>query len=244
MKLDRMGAAALAVGLGIGLGGCTDGYGYGGASVGYASDPYYGGGSYYGAGYGDGLGYGGLGYGGLGYGGLGSYYGWYGDYYYPGSGGFVYDRYRRPHRWNGSQQRYWQGRQRYRGNDRPNGGNWGGFNRPGRDGVRGNGIPGDGIRGDGRPGYGGRSYGGRGRYDGNRGGTPGQIQGQRPDGVQATPGARSFQGGQPTVRGTYSGNRSSGAGQGYRGGGPRMGGGGGGGWSGRGGRGGGERGSR
>ena len=34
------------------------------------------------------------------------YYGWYGGFYYPGNGIYVYDRYRRPYRWNGNQQRY------------------------------------------------------------------------------------------------------------------------------------------
>ena len=117
MFMKRFGIIGLALGLGLGVAGCTDGYGYGGAGVGYASDPYYGGG------------YGGAGYGGYdgfaGYGGLNSYYGWSGDYYYPGSGVYVYDRNRRPYRWSGDQQRYWQGR---RGNYR-GGGNWGNFAR-------------------------------------------------------------------------------------------------------------------
>lgn len=112
MFFKRIGLIAITLGLGIGVTGCTDGYGYGGAGVGYASDPYYGGG------YGDG-------YYGAGFGGVNSYYGWSGDYYYPGSGVFVYDRYRRPYRWNGAQQRYWQGR---RGNYR-GAGNWGNFAR-------------------------------------------------------------------------------------------------------------------
>ena len=53
------------------------------------------------------------------------YYGWYGDYYYPGSGYYVYDRYRRPLRWSDDQRRYWLSR-RYpgRGVYRDN---WGGF---------------------------------------------------------------------------------------------------------------------
>ena len=45
-------------------------------------------------------GYGGYGpyYGGYGgYGGYGRRYGWYDDYYYPGTGIYVYDSYRRPH---------------------------------------------------------------------------------------------------------------------------------------------------
>ena len=50
-----------------------------------------------------------LGYGGYGYGGYDPF-GWYGDYYYPGSGIYVYDRYRNRHRWNDDQRRYWQDR--------------------------------------------------------------------------------------------------------------------------------------
>ena len=67
------------------------------------------------------------------------YYGWYGGYYYPGSGYYVYDRYRHPHRWNGSQQRYWQNRGgQWRGSNR--GEEWRGFQRGpragGNDGYR------------------------------------------------------------------------------------------------------------
>ena len=52
MFLKRFGIIGLALGLGLGVAGCTDGYGYGGAGVGYASDPYYGGGyGAYGGGY-------------------------------------------------------------------------------------------------------------------------------------------------------------------------------------------------
>ena len=83
------GAMALA---GLTLVGCADEYGYG--RVGYAYD--YGGPGYYDAYYGGG--------------GYGPYYGWYGGFYYPGAGIYVYDQYRRPYRWNGVQQRYWQGR--------------------------------------------------------------------------------------------------------------------------------------
>lgn len=124
MFLKRLGLAGLVIGLGFGAAGCTDGYGYSGVGVGYASG--------YGNGYyDDGYGYGGVGYGGYG----ASAFGWYGDYYYPGSGGYVYDRYRRPYRWNDGQRRYWEGRRgNYRG-DR----NWNGFDRGiGADGVRGN----------------------------------------------------------------------------------------------------------
>jgi hypothetical protein len=90
----------------VALGGCAyGGLGYGngqsvgvGTSYGYGS-PYYGG--YYG-----------------GYGGYGGYYspysspfGWYGDYYYPGTGYYVYDSYRRPYVWSDAQRRYWSSRQ-------------------------------------------------------------------------------------------------------------------------------------
>ena len=37
----------------------------------------------------------------------GPYCGWYDGYFYPGSGTYVYDRYRHPHAWTGSQQQYW-----------------------------------------------------------------------------------------------------------------------------------------
>ena len=108
MLIHRISAAGLAIALGLTAAACTeDGYGYSGVSVGYSSggyyddyDPYY---SY----------------------GPRSYFGWYGDYYYPGTGYYVYDRYRRPHRWNNGQQRYWYDRGReWRGDRREN---WRGF---------------------------------------------------------------------------------------------------------------------
>src|SRR5690349_12322622 len=78
--------------------------------------------------------YGGIGYGyGSGYGGYDPF-GWYGDYYYPGSGIYVYDRYRTRHVWNDDQRRYWSGR-RDRWQHRSGttttgtGENWGGFDR-------------------------------------------------------------------------------------------------------------------
>jgi hypothetical protein len=106
MFMPRIRTAALALTAALGLSACTgydDGYGYGGLSVGYGSvgyyddyyDPYYGGG-YYGSRYGS----------------YTPYYGWYNNFYYPGTGYYVYDRYRRPHRWNDQQQRYWMDRQR------------------------------------------------------------------------------------------------------------------------------------
>lgn len=97
---------------GVGLGGCAtySPYGYGsGVSVGVGNgygynDPYYRGyspyGSRYGSRYGSGYGYG--------Y----SPYGWYDGYYYPGSGHYVYDRYRNPYYWSDGHRRYWTVRQR------------------------------------------------------------------------------------------------------------------------------------
>ena len=81
----RIGLLALALAAGLGLAGCNDGYGYG-----------------VGAGYG--------GYYDDAYAGFPAYYGWYGDYYYPGTGAYVFDRYRRPFRWNDEQRRYWEAR--------------------------------------------------------------------------------------------------------------------------------------
>ena len=81
--------AGLGLAAAVGLSACVDdGYGYGGG-VGYVSDgydPYYGGFN------------------------ADPYWGWYGDYYYPGTGYYVYDRNRGRHRWNGGQQNYWRGR--------------------------------------------------------------------------------------------------------------------------------------
>lgn len=61
----------------------------------------------YGYGYGP---YGGA-YGPYGYG-YGAYdpFGWYGDYYYPGLGVYVYDRDRNRHVWNDIQRSYWTNR--------------------------------------------------------------------------------------------------------------------------------------
>jgi hypothetical protein len=41
----------------------------------------------------------------------GSYYGWYGDSYYPGTGLYVYDTYRRPRLMTSTQRSYWMSRQ-------------------------------------------------------------------------------------------------------------------------------------
>ena len=176
MFLKRLGLASLVIGLGIGAAGCTDGYGYSGVNVGYASgygydDDYYDGGF-------------GNGYYGAGYGGLGaSPFGWYGDYYYPGAGIYVYDRYRRPYRWNDGQRRYWErNRGAYRG-DR----NWNGFdrgvNRPDRGAYRGtwNGRDGNGVQNRGDRG---QYY--RGRGDRRDGVAPGQTRTFTPR-VEGTP---------------------------------------------------------
>lgn len=66
--------------------------------------------------------------------GYGSYetYGWYGDYYYPGIGVYVYDRNRNRQVWNNDQQRYWADRAaRWQGSGRPmnQNENWSGWNR-------------------------------------------------------------------------------------------------------------------
>jgi hypothetical protein len=93
------------------LGGCVyDDYGYGGLNVGYGvaggyDDGYYG---YPGGAYGYGYGYGAPGFGS----------GWYDNYYYPGSGYYVFDRAGRRARWNSVQRRYWMQRRADRGDYR------------------------------------------------------------------------------------------------------------------------------
>lgn len=95
----RIPVATLVVAGSLCVAGC--GYGYGGYGVGLGYGDYYGGG-YYG-------GYGGYGYSPYDYGGWygDPYFGWYDGGYYPGVGVYVYDQYRRPHRWSGDQERYW-----------------------------------------------------------------------------------------------------------------------------------------
>ena len=97
MKILIGAAAAIA------LGGCA--YGDVGLGLGYGG---YGGYGDYGYGYGPYGGYGAYpGY----YGGFGApYYGWYSDYYYPGVGITVYDRYRRSRTWNDRERSYWTSR--------------------------------------------------------------------------------------------------------------------------------------
>ena len=105
----RLRTAALALTAAVGLSACSYGYGpYGqsGLSVGIGSgyyDPYYSG-----YGYGYGAGYPGYGYGYPGYGyAYAPYWGWYDNFYYPGTGFYVYDIYRKPYRWTDAQRRYW-----------------------------------------------------------------------------------------------------------------------------------------
>jgi len=115
MRIPSFRTAAIVLAAGIGLGGCASysPFGYGsGVSVGYGNngyyDPYYGGYSGYGYGARHGSGYG-YGYGapyGSGYG-YAPYYGWNNGYYYPGSGYYVYDRYRRPRVWTEAERQYW-----------------------------------------------------------------------------------------------------------------------------------------
>jgi hypothetical protein len=89
----------LGMGLGYGdygYGSPYYGYGYGSPYYGYGYSPY--------SGYGYRSGY----YGGFGY----SPFGWYDNYYYPGTGIYVYDTYRRPTVWSSRQRSYWTSRQR------------------------------------------------------------------------------------------------------------------------------------
>ncbi|HEY6048589.1 MAG TPA: hypothetical protein VIV07_06045 [Sphingomicrobium sp.] len=107
-------------GLGLGLG-YGDGYGY--SPYGYGYSPYGYGSSYYG-----GYGYGSPYYGGFGYGSM-PYYGWYNNYYYPGTGYYVYDTYRQPHVMTSTQRQYWISRQPTT-TTVVRSANWSGFNRP------------------------------------------------------------------------------------------------------------------
>ena len=91
-------AAADLLGAGLLLGGCAyDESVYGGASIGYGAPDYYG----------------------YGYG------GWYEDYYYPGSGYYVFNRAGVRYRWNDRQRGYWQGRRGDGHHDRRD--NWSGY---------------------------------------------------------------------------------------------------------------------
>src|SRR6476620_2666728 len=138
MRLLTLRTAAIALAAGVGLGGCAygslgvgAGYGGGYGNYGYGYDPYYGGYGGYG-GYGYGSPYGGLGYG-YGYG--SPYSGWYGDFYYPGTGYYVYDHHHHQHRWSDSQRQYWENRRQQgtahgTNSTAPTSPDWRGFNRP------------------------------------------------------------------------------------------------------------------
>jgi hypothetical protein len=95
----RIPYISLVAGGALALGGCAyDNYGPGYGGYGY--NGYYGDAGYAGPYYGDyGSPYG------------APYFGWYGDFYYPGTGVYVYDSYRRPHTWNDEQRTYWTSRQ-------------------------------------------------------------------------------------------------------------------------------------
>lgn len=205
----RLALLGLILGAGLGTAACTDGYGYSGVAVGYGSGGYYG----------DGYGYADPYYGGgYGYGGYPSYFGWYGDYYYPGTGIYVYDQYRRPYRWNDGQRRYWEGRRNSWRGDRNFRNDWNGFDRRG-DGIRGNGgyggVPRQGWNGGDRGNW--RGDGNRGEWRGNRqnfSGQPAPAPGAATP--QATPGQRSWGGGGRSWggnRGGWGGNRGGGRGR-------------------------------
>ena len=103
MSASRLRLFVLLAASAAGLAACADDYGYGyGMSAGYGPrggycDPnYYDCGAYgydaYDYGYGD------------------PWYGWYGDYFYPGVGFFVFDRFGHRFRMDRDQHRFWQGR--------------------------------------------------------------------------------------------------------------------------------------
>ncbi len=141
MRIPRLAIAAVAAAGALALSGCADDmygpYGYG-SPYGYSA---YGYGNPYGYGYSP---YANYGYG-YPYGGYYGYdafdpFGWYGDFYYPGAGIYVYDQYRNRRVWNGDQQRYWMNR---RSTWQSHGGtagttgtreNWSGFSRGPRSG--------------------------------------------------------------------------------------------------------------
>ena len=102
--ISLMAAGALALS-GCAYGDLGYGLGYGGYYGDYGS-PYYGygyGSPYVGVSYGYNSPY----YGGYGY---GAPFGWYDNYYYPGSGYYVYDVNRRPYRMSSTQRTYWYSR--------------------------------------------------------------------------------------------------------------------------------------
>ena len=123
MVVPRFRSALVLLAASLGLGACSYGHGYGygsgRVSVGYSSgycDPYY-----YDC-------YRGR-YGRRAY---DPWYGWYGDYYYPGVGIFIYDRWGGRRHWDDNHRRFWFDRRRHWGNRDWNDRrweNWGGFRR-------------------------------------------------------------------------------------------------------------------
>jgi hypothetical protein len=57
------------------------------------------------------------------------YWGWYGDYYYPGTGVYVYDRDRHRSAWTAEQRGYWEARRTNWHGDRHWNNNWHDFKR-------------------------------------------------------------------------------------------------------------------
>ena len=172
MSPTRLSASALLLASGLALSGCVSyddgyGYGYGSVSVGYGSrgcDPYWDD-CYYGQAY-------------------DPWYGWYGDYYYPGIGFYVYDRFGRRYTWSDDYRRYWEGR-RHRWGDRNwndrRWERWDGYRRDGRDYRRDHWRDGRDHRRDWR-------RDGR-RYQGDRSYPQQWNENPRSFGRQATPGA-------------------------------------------------------
>ena len=123
MSVPRFRSALILLAATAGLAGCSYGhgygYGYGRVSVGYGSrycDPYY-----YDC-------YRGR-YGSRAY---DPWYGWYSDYFYPGIGVYIYDRWGGRRHWDDNHRRYWENRRsRWRDrdwNDR-RWENWSGYRR-------------------------------------------------------------------------------------------------------------------
>lgn len=99
--ISKAAIAAVAIAGAAALAGCTDA-GYGGSRVAVG----------YNAAWGD------------------PYWGWYGDYYYPGTGFYVYDNHRNRMRWSDDQRGYWEGRRNNWQGDRRWRSNWREFRRP------------------------------------------------------------------------------------------------------------------
>jgi hypothetical protein len=98
-SITRTALAAAALAGAATLASCTDGYGRSGVSVGYNAS------------WGD------------------PYWGWYDNYYYPGTGFYVYTTDRRRIRWNDAQRGYWEGRRGSWRGDRRWRSNWREFRR-------------------------------------------------------------------------------------------------------------------